>query len=331
MTAAWLARIAQLGPFDAIVVGSDPAFSPTLGRGLRRLQPRAALVHWCFDLYPEAIAAEMGDGDGDGCRVTCSCPSPRGLMKWGYGAYDALVDIGPRMQERLAAYGAGAPQQTLVPWALVEPTGAPVADPRVRAELYPAREAGAALFGNDGARPRLPRVPRAGARLPGPLGRRRRVLLLVARQPSGRAPRRRDPRRHQRHPGPVRRRRRRCRRGWAPPTFTSSACSRSGPASWSPPSSSARWPSDGRCSTRGRATPRSRAGSRQHDVGLTLGGGDCRGGRRPACTRSSQQPDDLARWQGNAFAVYQREFSKKVVNDRWDETLRALCARRGGG
>ena len=25
---------------------------------LRRLFPRAAIVHWCFDLYPEAITAE---------------------------------------------------------------------------------------------------------------------------------------------------------------------------------------------------------------------------------------------------------------------------------
>ena len=42
------------------------------------------------------------------------------------------------------------------------------------------------------------------------------------------------------------------------------------------------------------------------------------------------QPDDLRRWQANAFAVYQRDFSKQVVNDRWDEMLRELIARRAG-
>ena len=44
------------------------------------------------------------------------------------------------------------------------------------------------------------------------------------------------------------------------------------------------------------------------------------------CMRWSTQPADLGRWQTNAFAVYQREFSKQVVNDRWDEMLRALVA-----
>jgi colanic acid biosynthesis glycosyl transferase WcaI len=132
MTAAWLARIGELGPFDAIVVGSDPAFAPTMGRALRRLQPRAALVHWCFDLYPEAIAAEGGNA-----AVRALVPVAKRLMKWSYGAYDELVDIGPRMGERLAAYGTGVAQRTLVPWALVEPPRAAVADPRLRAELFP--------------------------------------------------------------------------------------------------------------------------------------------------------------------------------------------------
>ena len=132
LTAGWLARIGQLGSFDAVVVGSDPAFSPLLGRGLRQLLPQAALVHWCFDLYPEAIAAEGGNA-----AVRMLIPAARQLMKWGYGAYDALVDIGPRMQERLATYGTSALQRTLVPWALAEPPGPAFADPGLRANLYP--------------------------------------------------------------------------------------------------------------------------------------------------------------------------------------------------
>ena len=58
MSAAWLAHARRLGPFDAAIVGSDPAFAPLVGPGLRRLWPTTALVHWCFDVYPEAIAAE---------------------------------------------------------------------------------------------------------------------------------------------------------------------------------------------------------------------------------------------------------------------------------
>ena len=57
-------------------------------------------------------------------------------MKWSYGAYDELVDIGPRMRERLAEYGPRRPAYA-VPWALAEPPGPAVADPRIRAELFP--------------------------------------------------------------------------------------------------------------------------------------------------------------------------------------------------
>ncbi len=73
MTSAWLARAARLGAFDAVVIGSDPAFAPLIGPALRRLWPRAALVHWCFDLYPEAIAAEGGQRGGTGAGPGRGC------------------------------------------------------------------------------------------------------------------------------------------------------------------------------------------------------------------------------------------------------------------
>ena len=130
MLAAWLAKARTLGSFDAIVIGSDPAFSALAAPVLRRLFPRAALVHWCFDLYPEAITAEKL---GQQHLETVA----RGLMRIAYGAYDALVDIGPRMGERLADYGSPARQDTLVPWALAE-TDHPVAiDAEARRALFP--------------------------------------------------------------------------------------------------------------------------------------------------------------------------------------------------
>ena len=132
MTAAWLAAARRLGPVDAIVIGSDPAFSPTVALGLRRLHPRAALVHWCFDLYPEAITAE-----GQQRVATVLAPPARRLMRQAYRAYDQLVDIGPRMQERLRDYGAPAAQETLVPWALSEAEQPAPVDEAVRATLFP--------------------------------------------------------------------------------------------------------------------------------------------------------------------------------------------------
>jgi glycosyltransferase involved in cell wall biosynthesis len=150
MLASWLARARSLGAqrdgaqpasaqpasaqparsFDAIVVGSDPAFSALMAPVLRRMFPRAAIVHWCFDLYPEAITAE-------GIGQTHVEKAARGLMRIAYGAYDALVDIGPRMRERLAEYGASGRQETLVPWALAE-TDRPIAvDTTARRALFP--------------------------------------------------------------------------------------------------------------------------------------------------------------------------------------------------
>ena len=322
MTAAWLGRIAQLGRFDAVVIGSDPAFAPLLARGLRVAQPHAKLVHWCFDLYPEAIAAEGGSA-----LTQALVPVAGRLMKWGYGAYDEIVDIGPRMQERLRAYAPRAAQQTLVPWALVEPPAPPAAEPRARAALFPRAKLALLYSGTMGrahdhrAFLELARICRArsgddigicfssrGNRqdelraavtpadtnvtfapfadeeaLPQRLAAA--DLQLVSLQPE-----------------------------WAgivvPSKFFGSlAVGRPVLYAGPPESEIARWIS-------------------QYDVGLTLGGDIAAvADRLHALLRD---PGEIPRWQANAFAVYQREFSKRVVNDRWDRMLRALIGAQPG-
>jgi colanic acid biosynthesis glycosyl transferase WcaI len=324
MTAAWLAKIsrlvARLGAFEAVVVGSDPAFCASLGPGLRRLLPNAALSHWCFDVYPEAIAAEGGNA-----AVRALVPVARKLMTWSYGAYDELVDIGPRMRERLAEYGPSA-QRTAVPWALAEPSRPVTADPRVRAELYPRARLALLYSGTMGrahdhrAFLALARACRARsgndvAFCFSSRGNRQAELRaavtpadtnvslvpfveeaalearlcaadlhLVSLQPE-----------------------------WAgivvPSKFFGSlAVGR--PVLYAGPGDSeiARWVAE-------------------YDVGLTLHDG---GDLAPIVDRLHgliEDPAALARWQANAFAVYQRAFSKKVINDGWDRALRALVTR----
>ena len=128
------ARRCGAAAFDAIVVGSDPAFSPLMRSPvLRRLFPRAAIVHWCFDLYPEAIAAEgigparvdagaaraRSDADRVPARATRSSTSVR-----------ACASAWPNT-------AAPARQETLVPWALAE-TDRPIAvDADARRALFP--------------------------------------------------------------------------------------------------------------------------------------------------------------------------------------------------
>ncbi|HEY6476209.1 MAG TPA: hypothetical protein VI456_06470, partial [Polyangia bacterium] len=283
--------------------------------------PDAALVHWCFDLYPEAIAAE-----GANAAVRALVPVAQRLMTWSYGAYDELCDIGPRMRERLAAYGPAA-QRTAVPWALAEPTRPAIAQPRVRAELYPrarlallysgtmgrahdhraflalaracrARSGDAVgfCFSSRGNRQEELRaavtpadsnvsfVPFADEQaLEARLGAA--DLHLVSLQPE-----------------------------WAgivvPSKFFGSlAVGR--PVLYAGPGDSeiARWVAE-------------------HDVGLNLPDGGDLAAVVDRLHALIDDPAALARWQGNAFAVYQRAFSKKVINDGWDQSLRALVARR---
>ncbi|HVV48309.1 MAG TPA: glycosyltransferase [Polyangia bacterium] len=326
MAAAWLAKVAALArtaPFDAVVVGSDPAFSPALGPGLRRLLPRAALVHWCFDLYPEAIAAEGGNA-----AVRALVPAARAVMQWGYRGYDALVDIGPRMRERLAAYGTGVAQETLVPWALAEPPRPAAADPRARAELFPRAKLALLYAGTMGRahdhRAFLALARACRARSGDDVGfcfasrgnRQDELRAAVTAADSN--------------------------VGFAPFADEAALGARLGAADLHLVSLQPEWA--------GIVVPSKFFGSlavgrpllyagppeseiarwiAEHDVGLALDGDV-----GPVVERLHaliERPEALARWQANAFAVYHRAFSKAVVNDRWDALLRALVARRAAG
>jgi len=128
---AWSRAARRLGDFDNVVVGSDPAFAPLLFL-LLPFAKRTKLVHWCFDLYPEAIGAE-GTGGFAGRLLA---PIARRLMRAAYERCAAIVYLGPEMRRRLTSYTSPARPETIVPWALVEPT-AQSPDPRVRAQLFP--------------------------------------------------------------------------------------------------------------------------------------------------------------------------------------------------
>jgi colanic acid biosynthesis glycosyl transferase WcaI len=320
MVAAWLRRTVGLGDFDAIVIGSDPAFAPTLGLGLRLLQPRAAIVHWCFDLYPEILTAEGGRA------VTVLGPIARGLMGLAYRRFDALVDLGPRMRERLADYHAGAAQETMVPWALSETDAPAPVDAEARAALFPRAKLALLYSGTMGRAHdfepflRLGRACRArsgdavsvcfAARGNRADELRRAIGLddsnvglapfageaaLPARLASADL-----------HLVSL-------RADWAGVVvpskfFASLAIGR--PVIYAGPADSeiARWIAE-------------------YDLGLHLteDGVDAAADR---LHRLMEDPAEIARWQENALAVYRREWSKRVTCDRWDARLRALVSSR---
>ena len=63
-----------------------------------------------------------------------------------------------------------------------------------------------------------------------------------------------------------------------------------------------------------------------HDLGLHLTS-DSVGAVADRLLRLTDDPGALARWRDNALAVYQRQWSKQVTNDRWDALLRAALRR----
>ncbi|HXJ22821.1 MAG TPA: glycosyltransferase [Polyangia bacterium] len=128
--AAWFARAVQLGPFDTVVVGSDPSFAASLAIPLRAAWPRTPIIHWCLDVFPDA-----GEAEWKGATRLLSPPA-RALMSAAYRCCDVVVDLGPCMRRRLERYGGSPQRETLTPWALVEPDLPAAPDPAVRRELF---------------------------------------------------------------------------------------------------------------------------------------------------------------------------------------------------
>jgi glycosyltransferase involved in cell wall biosynthesis len=98
-----------------LIVGTDPILSILTVIIWRKLKPRTKIVHWCFDLYPEAAIAD-GILKADSRLVTFL----RALLSKAYTTCDLIVDIGPHMRAQLKRYTRDTPAETLVPWAIHE-------------------------------------------------------------------------------------------------------------------------------------------------------------------------------------------------------------------
>lgn len=123
MMARWAAAAALTSnPPDVLVIGTDPIFSVCIAPVWKRLHPKTKIVHWCFDLYPEAAIA-----DGllkPGTRVHRALDH---FVSNAYKACDLIANIGDCMGDLLHSHEFSAREVTLTPWALEEPqTPAPV-------------------------------------------------------------------------------------------------------------------------------------------------------------------------------------------------------------
>jgi glycosyltransferase involved in cell wall biosynthesis len=130
LLSAWLVESARLGAFDAIVIGSDPSFAAAIAIPLRAARPRTPIIHWCLDVFPDAVEAEWTG------RTRLLAPPARAVMSAAYRRCDVVVDLGPCMRARLERYGGAPRRETFTPWALVEPAHPADPDPVVRRELF---------------------------------------------------------------------------------------------------------------------------------------------------------------------------------------------------
>lgn len=116
MTLSWSMLALRPNPPDVVLIGTDPILSLVAGIFWKLVRPRTRIVHWCFDLYPEAAIADgLLSPSGMAARVC------RRLMSAAYSACSLIVDIGPCMRGLLDKYPSAARRITLVPWALDEP------------------------------------------------------------------------------------------------------------------------------------------------------------------------------------------------------------------
>src|SRR5437879_2343176 len=130
---------------DVLVVGTDPVLSVLVAWAVKKLRPSVRVVHWCYDLYPEAPVADgMLSADSAIVRII------KGMNRAAYRACDLVVDLGPCMRRLLEAYRFPARKITLVPWALSEPQNVVAPDPITRGELFGEASLGILYSGNFG-------------------------------------------------------------------------------------------------------------------------------------------------------------------------------------
>ena len=147
--AAWFLRSLDLGAFDAVVIGSDPSFAAVLALPLRAARPRTPILHWCFDVYPDAVEAylmaQRRDRYPRGLFAKGS-DIPRKLMRIvrGGGSVAILADLRDRSGLAVPFFGRPAPS-TIFPAQAEQDrllSETPSSNPRCSSRLTICRTAG---------------------------------------------------------------------------------------------------------------------------------------------------------------------------------------------
>ena len=95
----WLFRyLVERKQYDTIIVGTDPQFAWMIFPFIKLINHKVKLIHWCFDLFPEAIIASSSFF----VRQLASLTKIYAYLC--YQVCDTIVDIGRCMRKRLKKY-----------------------------------------------------------------------------------------------------------------------------------------------------------------------------------------------------------------------------------
>lgn len=145
MIASWSSLAFRRNPPAAIIIGTDPILSVTVAIFWKLVRPRTQVLHWVFDLYPEAAYA-----DGLLAPEGVFAYLLKKTLRRAYAACDALIDIGPCMRRRLSTYPSSARRETIVPWALEEPAAVLPDAPEERQHIFGSTRMAMLYSGNFG-------------------------------------------------------------------------------------------------------------------------------------------------------------------------------------
>lgn len=130
MIAAWSFAALKHKP-DVLFVGTDPIFGILCAIPWKWLRPRTRIVHWCFDLHPEAaVAAGMFRANSLPVRIL------KPLLRKAYRNCALVGSLGPCMTARLREYDENLPIKIYTPWALAEPPSVVETDVEERQEIF---------------------------------------------------------------------------------------------------------------------------------------------------------------------------------------------------
>jgi hypothetical protein len=132
-------------PPDVVLVGTDPFSGVQVAPFLRSWKPGIRIVHWCHDLYPDALAAD-GILSRSG-RLYAAISSKTEIANQ---ACDIVAGVGECMAERLEQYVDRGRIRAMTPWALWEPESVPPPNPVSRQDFFGKAGLGLLYSGNFG-------------------------------------------------------------------------------------------------------------------------------------------------------------------------------------